>query len=514
MGTTTEEKNLFNIAITKAVIPSNVCSNDLENSIIGATTVMQWNIEGTDTWTDFEEKPYRFEGDVTVNIRIRANGTQLQSDEAQFTFTEDNLPETKKYIYISDLSLTAYSSAQSTAESAANVIDGRKSTIWHTVYNGSDEEKSFTIKIDSPRYISEIWYVPRQDGSQNGRPKKLEVYTSMDGEKWTLSSTLSDLANNATNKVITFDEPIETSYIKIKVPETYGGSYASAAMINLFEDATKRVTPVAGIEYSTEELTNEDVTVKLVNPSTEITITNNDGSDTYTFTENGEFTFEFADELGHKGTATAKVDWIDKKVPNAKITYNVTEETANNVIAEITFDEENVKVTNNFDGNTSYVFTENGEFTFEFEDEAGNKGTATATVTWIKAEDIVSEKYSIDEEYILDVTPDTTIEEFVKNVKTNQDVVFTDNQGNVLEEDAIIGTGTVLKVGDSSQYEIIVIGDTDGDGKNTINDLAQIKLHYTEKKLLEGAYLKAADVDTDRTVTINDIAKIKLILIN
>ena len=37
---------------------------------------------------------------------------------------------------------------------------------------------------------------------------------------------------------------------------------------------------------------------------------NNGTSREYTFTQNGEFTFEFEDKAGNKGTATAKVDWI------------------------------------------------------------------------------------------------------------------------------------------------------------------------------------------------------------
>ncbi len=39
-------------------------------------------------------------------------------------------------------------------------------------------------------------------------------------------------------------------------------------------------------------------------------------------------------------------------------------------------------MTNN-NGSTTKVFAENGSFTFEFRDEAGNTGTVTATVTWI-----------------------------------------------------------------------------------------------------------------------------------
>ena len=41
------------------------------------------------------------------------------------------------------------------------------------------------------------------------------------------------------------------------------------------------------------------------------------------FTKNGNFTFEFVDKDGNKGTATAKVTWIDKDIPTADVTYKL-----------------------------------------------------------------------------------------------------------------------------------------------------------------------------------------------
>ena len=56
-------------------------------------------------------------------------------------------------------------------------------------------------------------------------------------------------------------------------------------------DWIDKVAPTAEITYSTIHLTDQPVTVTL-NPSEEVTVTNNNGSLEYTFTENGEFTFE------------------------------------------------------------------------------------------------------------------------------------------------------------------------------------------------------------------------------
>ena len=84
------------------------------------------------------------------------------------------------------------------------------------------------------------------------------------------------------------------------------------------------VSPTASIEYSETKLTNTNVIATLV-PSEDITVTNNGGLDSYTFEENGEFTFEFMDRAGNKGTAVAKVENIDKKPPTATISYSSSE---------------------------------------------------------------------------------------------------------------------------------------------------------------------------------------------
>ncbi|TNJ62325.1 hypothetical protein FE784_31040 [Paenibacillus hemerocallicola] len=66
-----------------------------------------------------------------------------------------------------------------------------------------------------------------------------------------------------------------------------------------------------------------NVTVKL-KPSEPVRITNNNGSNTYTFKENGTFTFEFLDEAGNSGTAEASVNTIDREGPKVKIARSYT----------------------------------------------------------------------------------------------------------------------------------------------------------------------------------------------
>lgn len=135
-----------------------------------------------------------------------------------------------------------------------------------------------------------------------------------------------------------------------------------------------------------------------------------------------------------------------------------------------------------------------------------------------KTEKITSSKYNIEQGYITRVLPNTTVGQFkqnvtLENVNTEPKMIFT-KDGTELEENSKITTGTKVKVGNTLQYTIVVIGDTDGDSDITVNDLAELKLHLIEIKMLDNIKLKAADIDNDNEITVNDLAQMKLILIN
>lgn len=112
-----------------------------------------------------------------------------------------------------------------------------------------------------------------------------------------------------------------------------------------------------------------------------VTATTNEGTlnqTTYTFIENGSFTFIATDAAGNKSEKEIVINNIDKVAPKGTITYDNLELTNKDVVATLTIDEE-ATITNN-EGSNTYTFTENGVFEFAFIDAAGNIGTATAEV--------------------------------------------------------------------------------------------------------------------------------------
>ena len=148
-------------------------------------------------------------------------------------------------------------------------------------------------------------------------------------------------------------------------------------------------------------------------------MTNNSGLTTYTFSQNGSFTFDFIDAAGNTGSATATVNNIDKSVPTATISYSTTSPTNQDVIATLQ-PSETVTVTNN-SGLTTYTFSQNGSFTFDFIDAAGNTGSATATVNNIdKSVPTATISYS---------TTSPTNQDVIATLQPSETVTVTNNSG-------------------------------------------------------------------------------------
>ena len=456
MGVDYSEENVYIIDIQNSSgLPSNLYANDLENKLIGATSAMQWKYEETDEWTSYSEAEPDLTGDKSVIVRMGATGVHLADTNTKtYSFTEDNQPDTQKYISIDKLSVYQVSSEEPGHNSSAqNAIDGNINTIWHSNWSGQDSDRYITIKLDEPIYLSALEYVPRQSGN-NGRIKNGKVLVSMDGEEWTEVATITNWANNANSKIVKINEPVRTQYVKLVATENYGDgrNFISAAMINLYEDVTKNVKPTAEIVYDIKELTNTNVTATLIYDSDNITITNNSGKDTYVFTENDDFTFEFVDKNGNKGEATATVNWIDKIIPTATIYYDIEDETDQPVTATISDFSEKVTIINN-SGKDTYTFEKNGTFKFEFKDEAGNIGTATATVNWIKEEieDPGEEPSNPDEEEKPGEESSNPDEEENQTPDDNDSVDSN-------EKDDTISTGALPQTGENNIILKILIG--------------------------------------------------------
>ena len=220
------------------------------------------------------------------------------------------------------------------------------------------------------------------------------------------------------------------------------------------------------ITYDITNITNKSVVATIKpymidvkgNKDVNVEIKNNNGEKSYTFEENDEFTFQYAEVKENEQDTdkeikehTAKVNWIDKKAPTAEVKYSTKETTNGIVVATLTNESEPITIINN-GANREHIFTENDEFVFKFIDKAGNEGTAIAKVDWITKE--------------------------------------------------------------PTDY---IIGDVNLDGKITATDLLLEKRHLVagskQEWILTGDRFKAGDINTDGKITATDLILIKRLVL-
>lgn len=413
----------YTIDITEGTISDKLYANDLENRVVGVDLTYEWRNNESDPWTSYRHASPNNTGNTTLEVRRGATGNSLPSTSETFTFTEDNQPNTRKYVPVSHLSVVDYTSESvdsSRPYYAVNAIDGNGKTLWHTDFRENvitaGKTPFITIMLDKPRYVSAVEFKQLKYRSDDPISiKNARIYISEDRENWVLGGQIENCPQDEELRVVDFSESVYGKYIKIEM-DTYS-IFAGLSLVNVYQDMTKNPRPTAGIAYSTNDATTENVVARLVNVSATNYEILSEGGDTHIFTDNGEFTFKFRDtDTGVEGSALAKVDWIDRVAPTATIEYSTSTPVNTSVVATLkpseeikvlnngyySFDEETGKVYDK-DGNEltyytvdkngvvkdslgniinpfTYEFFDNGEFTFEFVDKAGNRGSATARV--------------------------------------------------------------------------------------------------------------------------------------
>lgn len=150
---------------------------------------------------------------------------------------------------------------------ASNMLDGNKTTYWHSNYNvvdGAvipdpvlDAEHPYVITLDFGRVVenaSALVILPRQDGTSYIR--NYAITGTTDGETW-FDITSGTLATGIAEKTIDFGGTYDLSALKFEI-RSLSGSYAYIAEINMLrqEKMTGRETyrGTASAEYKIDSL--------------------------------------------------------------------------------------------------------------------------------------------------------------------------------------------------------------------------------------------------------------------
>lgn len=225
-------------------------------------------------------------------------------------------------------------------------------------------------------------------------------------------SSISDTGGSGLKSVRLPNNVVETTFSNKTYTVSSNGTYSFVIEDNGGNKTTKTITvsnidktsPTATLSPSTTAWTSGNVTltlsaisdtggsgmksVKLPNGQTETTFTNK----TYTVSANGTYTFTLEDHAGNVSTRTVNVSNIDKTDPTANLTQNPTGWTNGNVTLTLSSISDtggsgfkSVKLPDGAiqtsSSNKTYVVSSNGTYSFEIEDNAGNKTVKPLTVS-------------------------------------------------------------------------------------------------------------------------------------
>lgn len=260
----------------------------------------------------------------------------------------------------------------------------------------------------------------------------------------------------------TFSENGEYTFV-------YTDIYQNEKRITAKVDWIDKIIPTADIVYDKNSATNYSVTATLTNISKDNVEIMNHDSDSYTFYENGEFTFKLKDAAGNIGYVTAKVDWIDNTPPTGVIVYEVQKD--GSVLAKVTNLSEKVHFIGD-DG--THLFTENGEYEFVFTDLAGNETRLLAVVDSIKNQNSNNEDEKNESDLEEDVV--TKPEDVHSNTDNHKDESTQKPTEHISSDDPIIQDILDGKYDDFTKEDIKKIEDA-------LKKKQNVKLYYNVKRL-------------------------------
>ena len=134
-------------------------------------------------------------------------------------------------------------------------------------------------------------------------------------------------------------------------------------------------------------------------------------------------------------------------------------------------------------------------------DNCDSTDTVVDEGTQLKQITITSSVYKTDDQYIY--IPLGTNITTLKNNLINKEHIEVSKVGTGAKINMIVN-GVVV-----DSKEIVISGDTNGDGKITITDMIALKAHILKKNTLEGVYALAGDMNSDSKISITDFIQAK-----
>ena len=124
-----------------------------------------------------------------------------------------------------------------------------------------------------------------------------------------------------------------------------------------------------------------------------------------------------------------------------------------------------------------------------------------------------SKDYTIGAKNVTGVPLSTSVATFKSKFSTSNCTVQVLNSASKEKASGTVGTGDIVRFSSSNgvvgQYTVVIYGDTNGDGKVSIIDLARVQRHILGVAALSGAYYQAGDCSKDNKISIIDLARVQ-----
>jgi len=128
---------------------------------------------------------------------------------------------------------------------------------------------------------------------------------------------------------------------------------------------------------------------------------------------------------------------------------------------------------------------------------------------WTKNAPVIN-NYIVSGNYLNGISLNTNISGFNLGIDSIYDVKFYTNKG-VLKTSGLVSTGDYVKIyldnSLVSEYQIVIKGDINGDGKNNAHDISRLYKHIRGRISMDECFVRAADVNGDSNANAHDISK-------
>ena len=182
-----------------------------------------------------------------------------------------------------------------------------------------------------------------------------------------------------------------------------------------------------------------------------------------------------------------------------KINASVLPEDANN--KNINYKSENEEIAT-VDTNGNIIGISEGKTNIIVSTEEGNINKKVSVTVIRKLEDgeiVFDESLKLNGNEITGLeNSNNTVDKILNKIQTNYTIEIYNSSGTKIEGNSLVGTGATIKILDNVnpiiEYNVVMYGDVNGDGKINSVDLLVLQRHILEIKKFEGVFVKAANI--------------------